>query len=131
MARIDLSMPIVSNTCEPAASAGEASEGALQAGALGGLGIADWLSLAAAPTFVAMACLTALSDGTLMICATDQAAFPLPEMAVMYLLMSAFHLAPWLRLLRRGGASDRKAEVSCVANDSLARPTRSDHAEAR
>jgi hypothetical protein len=65
------------------------------------LGVADWLSLAAAPTFAAMALLTAVFGGRPdMLCAAMQGTSPLSGMAAMYLLMSAFHLAPWLRLLR-------------------------------
>jgi len=65
------------------------------------LGAADWLSLAAAPTFVVMALLTGVFGGqTDMLCAALQGTSPLSGMVVMYLLMSAFHLAPWLRLMR-------------------------------
>ena len=63
----------------------------------------EWLCLAAAPTFIAMACLTAFAGETQMICAADQGAFPLTGMAMMYLLMSVFHLPPWLRLLGHRG----------------------------
>jgi hypothetical protein len=61
---------------------------------------ADWLCLAAAPTFAIMALLTALSGGeTDILCAAMQHAWPLGGMVPMYLLMSAFHLAPWLKLI--------------------------------
>ncbi|WP_036262019.1 hypothetical protein [Mesorhizobium sp. WSM2561] len=68
-------------------------------------GAADWLSLAAAPTFAIMALLTAVTGDADMICAAQDAS-PLNEMAMMYLLMSAFHFAPWLKLVagRRSGA---------------------------
>jgi hypothetical protein len=68
----------------------------------GRLGAADWLSLAAAPTFAVMALLTALlGDGPLDgLCAAGAHASLLTGMVPMYLLMSAFHAAPWLRLLR-------------------------------
>jgi hypothetical protein len=64
--------------------------------------IADWLSLAAAPTFAMMALLTTLSGTSApdMLCAAMHAS-PLSGMVPMYLLMSAFHLAPWLRLIGR------------------------------
>ena len=67
---------------------------------------ADWLSLAAAPTFAFMAVLTALEGPTDMLCSAAQGASPLQGMALMYLLMSAFHSAAWLRLIasRRSGA---------------------------
>ncbi|KRB23503.1 MULTISPECIES: hypothetical protein [Mesorhizobium] len=61
------------------------------------LGVADWLCLAAAPTFALMALLSCLQGGdTAMLCMGGS---PLTGMAAMYLLMSAFHLAPWLRLI--------------------------------
>jgi hypothetical protein len=63
-------------------------------------GAADWLSLAAAPTFAIMALLTAVLGGTPMdaLCSAAHDA-PLSGMVPMYLLMSAFHLSPWLKLL--------------------------------
>ena len=62
--------------------------------------IADFLSLAAAPTFAIMALLTCVFGGGApdMFCSAAHA-FPLGGMAPMYLLMSSFHLAPWLRLI--------------------------------
>ncbi|OWV74249.1 hypothetical protein ATY75_08170 [Rhizobium sp. N122] len=59
---------------------------------------ADWLSLAAAPTFALMALLTAATGSADMICTTTRNAFPIDGMVAMYLLMSSFHLTPWLRL---------------------------------
>jgi hypothetical protein len=55
------------------------------------------LHLAAAPTFAAMALLTHRASGPEMFCAP--AASPFTGMVAMYLLMSAFHLGPWLRLI--------------------------------
>ncbi len=65
---------------------------------------AEWLSLAAAPTFAIMALLTAATGSPDMICMTAPELFPIGGMVPMYLLMSGFHLAPWLRLMagRRG-----------------------------
>ncbi|RJT29255.1 hypothetical protein D3227_32360 [Mesorhizobium waimense] len=68
------------------------------------LGMADWLCLAAAPTFALMALLTCiLGSDAAMFCmganASTLAGLPLTGMPVMYLLMSAFHLAPWLRVI--------------------------------
>jgi hypothetical protein len=62
---------------------------------------ADCLSLAAAPTFAAMALLTAvLGGGPLdMLCGAAPDASPLTGMVPMYVLMSAFHAAPWLKLI--------------------------------
>ena len=70
-------------------------------------GAADGLCLAAAPTFAIMALLTGVLGGgpTDMLCSAAQNASPLSGMVPMYLLMSAFHLAPWLKLIsaRRSG----------------------------
>jgi hypothetical protein len=62
---------------------------------------ANWLCLAAAPTLAIMALLTAFPGGGPpdMLCAVAQHASPLSGMAAMYWLMSAFHLAPWLKLI--------------------------------
>jgi hypothetical protein len=68
----------------------------------------QWLSLAAAPTFAMMALLTWVHGGGMpdMLCSVAQGASPLTGMVAMYWLMSAVHLAPWLKLLsrRRSGA---------------------------
>jgi hypothetical protein len=58
-----------------------------------------WLSLAAAPTFAMMALLTRIHGGSMpdMLCPAGQEAWPLSGMVPMYLLMSVFHLSPWLR----------------------------------
>ncbi len=63
-------------------------------------GPADWLSLAAAPTFAAMALLAAFDGGPEVLCSAPGAS-PLSGMTAMYLLMSAFHCTPWLRLAAR------------------------------
>jgi hypothetical protein len=66
-----------------------------------GFGAADWISLAAAPTFAIMALLTSIFGGgpSEMLCSAAHGLSPLSGMASMYLLMSAFHLAPWLKLI--------------------------------
>ena len=68
---------------------------------------ADWLYLAAAPTFAIMALLTGVLGGPADALCSIAGVSPLGGMMPMYLLMSAFHLAPWLKLLggRRSGAS--------------------------
>lgn len=63
-----------------------------------GIDAARVLSLAAAPTFAAMALLTGLIGSADMLCLSVGAS-PFSGMALMYLLMSAFHLAPWLKLV--------------------------------
>ena len=60
---------------------------------------ADWLCLAATPTFAVMALLTALGGGPDILCAAMSHASLLGGMVPMYLLMSAFHAAPWLKLI--------------------------------
>ena len=74
-----------------------------QSGSADALGAADWLCLAAAPTFAIMALLTGvLGDGPPdMLCSAAQDASPLSGMVPMYVLMSAFHSAPWLKLISR------------------------------
>jgi hypothetical protein len=71
---------------------------------------ADLLALAAAPTFAAMALLTSIHDGGQadMICSAMHASV-LGGMVPMYLLMSAFHLTPWLRLIVGGRGRERRA----------------------
>jgi len=71
-------------------------------------GAAEWISLAAAPTFAIMALLTSPIGGGLPnpLCSAAHGVLPLSGMAPMYLLMSAFHSAPWLKLIsRRRGAT--------------------------
>jgi hypothetical protein len=58
------------------------------------------LSLAAAPIFAMMALLTGvLGGGPVDALCSVAGASPLSGMVPMYLLMSAFHLAPWLKLI--------------------------------
>jgi hypothetical protein len=63
-------------------------------------GVSDWLRLAAAPTFALMAFATGITDATPsdLFCTAAHNTSPLNGMALMYLLMSAFHGAPWLQL---------------------------------
>jgi hypothetical protein len=97
----------------PAHATGVASRN--DEGATAALGLAEWLCLAAAPTFAIMALLSGvLSGGPLdMFCSAAHEASPLSGMVPMYLLMSAFHSAPWLKLI-----SSRRRMIS------LSRPRR-------
>jgi hypothetical protein len=65
------------------------------------LGAADFLCLAAAPAFAIMALLTGVFGGRPpdMICSAAHEASPLSGMVPMYVLMSAFHSVPWLKLI--------------------------------
>ena len=64
--------------------------------------IAKWLHLAAAPTFVVMALVTAASDGSAPVALCSGAGgFTLGGMAPMYLLMALFHVTPWLKVMSR------------------------------
>jgi hypothetical protein len=107
------------------AYAGERASGVIRhdSGRAAALRAADWLCLAAAPTFAIMALLTGVpaSGPPEMLCS---AASPLSGMAPMYLLMSAFHLGPWLKLIsrrRKGRASTPSPEPD---------PMKSQHSEA-
>jgi hypothetical protein len=75
------------------------------------LGAAHCLNLAAAPIFAVMALGTGLlgGDPANMNCSGTS---PLNSMAVMYVMMSAIHLAPWLKLI-----------ANCRAAISLRGPT--------
>ena len=92
------------------------------------LDVADWLCLAAAPTFAIMALLTGVLGGGPpdMLCSAAQDASALSGMVPMYVLMSAFHSAPWLKLISQPAkrcppvlirrSPDRGAEPSLLVN---------------
>jgi len=64
------------------------------------LGAAGWLGLAAAPTFAVMALLTCMPGADAeMMCPAAHGVSWLGGMAPMYALMSAFHAAPWLKMI--------------------------------
>ena len=72
-----------------------------ESGHVAALRAVDWLYLAAAPTFAIMALLTgALGGGRpdILYSAAGHTS-PLSGMIPMYLLMSAFHSPPWLKLI--------------------------------
>lgn len=100
-------------------SEAQTADGRHTSGASASLGLADWLSLAAAPTFAIMALLTGvLGVGGMpsMLCSAAHDASPLSGMVQMYLLMSAFHLAPWLKL-----SSSRRKHPSVMIRRSPGR----------
>ncbi|WDR01633.1 hypothetical protein PSQ19_12770 [Devosia algicola] len=59
---------------------------------------ATWLSFAASPAFALMAWISA-NDVQAMICASGPDGLPIGGMPFMYLLMSLFHVPPWLRFV--------------------------------
>ena len=72
------------------------------------LRIAAYLGIAAAPSFTAMAVLTTLHGGDRIgtICGLEPSS--LGGMVPMYLLMSVFHSAPWLKFIGGRCGSERK-----------------------
>ena len=61
-------------------------------------GAAGWLALGASPTFALMAWIAA-NDAPLMAgCSAGRSILPIDGMTAMYVLMSLFHLSPWLKL---------------------------------
>ena len=95
----------MSQTCHSSASGAVRYDGE---GATVVSGITKWLSLAAAPTFAIMALLAAVAGSGPQGSLCSATVLPLVGgMAPMYLLMSAFHSAPWLRLI-----SERRDEIS-------------------
>jgi hypothetical protein len=77
------------------------------------LGMAGWLGLAAAPTFALMALLTYVPGGGAdMMCPAAHLVSALSGMVPMYVLMSAFHSVPWLKLIsRRRSAASRLSQM--------------------
>jgi hypothetical protein len=67
-----------------------------------GTALSHALYLAATPTFAIMAVLTGVSgENADMMCSAAHGAWPLGGMVPMYVLMSAFHSAPWLKCILR------------------------------
>jgi hypothetical protein len=77
----------------------------------------DWLSLGAAPTLALMAVLTGTfgAGGHAMSCSAAPHAWVLAGMGPMYVLMSAFHFGPWLKLISgwRSGGSPASPAHDC------------------
>jgi hypothetical protein len=66
-------------------------------------GIAGLLAYAASPTFTLMALVTAHEPSGAMLCSGATGMLPIDGMTMMYLLMSLFHLSPWLKLVAHTG----------------------------
>jgi hypothetical protein len=77
-----------------------AGDGCAMRGNTAGTPAASLLSLAAAPTFVAMTLWSAVAGGPeQMMCSSGGSALSPNRMAAMYALMSIFHVSPWLTLI--------------------------------
>lgn len=61
-------------------------------------GAVCWLGIAASPTFALMAWISARDGPQNMMCSSPLDLTPIGSMAWMYLLMSLFHVSPWLKL---------------------------------
>ncbi len=74
------------------------------------------IALAAAPTFAIMALLTGIFGGAPhdVVCSSARGASPVGGMVWIYTLMSAFHSAPWLKLIS-GGARRPAGRGVCGA----------------
>ena len=70
--------------------------------------VTRWLSLAATPVFAVMAVVSG-GDGGGMPGMVMPEPSPLGGMTAMYVLMSIFHMAPWLKLVARRRNSARTA----------------------
>lgn len=57
-----------------------------------------WLGLAASPTFALMALIGTVDAPSLGLCTAGTRMLPIDGMTAMYVLMSLFHLPPWLEL---------------------------------
>jgi hypothetical protein len=60
--------------------------------------IAGWLGLAASPSFALMAWISG-NDVETMMGSSAHGMLPIGGMAWMYLLMSLFHVSPWLKVV--------------------------------
>lgn len=59
---------------------------------------AGWLGFAASPTFALMSWMAANHAPSMGMCSPVSGNLPMDGMTAMYLLMSVFHLSPWLKL---------------------------------
>ena len=95
-------------------ASGSAAAGASRDGTAAARHLAGWLALAATPTFAIMALVTAVLGGgpADLLCAAGQGSL-LGGMVPMYLLMSAFHSAAWLRLIAERWGRWLYCEAAC------------------
>jgi hypothetical protein len=86
-------------------------------GAAASLGPVKWLCLAATPTFATMALLTdVLGGGSMELLCSAGHGSPLNGMVSMYLLMGAFHSAPWVKLIAGWRSAHRSRSGLCTAS---------------
>jgi len=99
--------PVVAHEVETCAGGGNAAP------------MARWLGLAAAPTFAIMGLWTGFFSGHPdMLCMAMQGSSPMRGMTLMYLLMSAFHLSPWLKLISGRRSGGRRHDRAALENPS-------------
>lgn len=80
-----------------------------------------WLHFAAAPTFAAMALVTAITgdDPASMLCqAMGHGPLSLDGMTVMYLLMATFHAGPWWKWIVLKARGDNHVKKVCASNSA-------------
>jgi hypothetical protein len=68
---------------------------------------ARWLTLASSPTFALMALISTINAPPQSMCATGTFFLPVDGMTMMYLLMTLFHLPPWLKLAGHRSLTNR------------------------
>jgi hypothetical protein len=78
--------------------------------------VPGWLALAAAPTYALMAWIAANAAPPIVLCASHSGLMPISGMTAMYVLMSFFHVSPWLKLAsRQAWASPSPVTPSTIA----------------
>jgi hypothetical protein len=60
--------------------------------------VTGWLALAASPAFALMAWIAANDASPMTLCPSGSRLLPIDGMTAMYVLMSLFHVSPWLKL---------------------------------
>jgi len=72
------------------------------------------LCLAPTPTFALLGLLCAAQEGSLesLVCSAGHGSSPLTGMVSMYLLMSVFHSAPWIRMIAQRQRTEQPATLS-------------------
>ncbi|WEX11005.1 hypothetical protein [Chelativorans sp. AA-79] len=73
-----------------------------------GTATAGWLAYAASPTFALMGLIAAHDAAGIALCSAGSGILPVDGMTAMYLLMSLFHLPPWLRLASTAGRASNR-----------------------